>query len=196
MSFTIKSIGGRELYVAQSATDVRAAVIEAVKARANLARAYLVGANLARANLARANLADADLADANLARANLAHANLARAKNAGIAIAITRILPDEGPIIGWKKARDGRIVKLEITSDAKRSHAMGRKCRADKAIVLAIYDRDGTEHAEAVSCYDHRFVYRFGETITPTTPFDEDMWNECSTGIHFYVTRLEAEHHD
>lgn len=24
---------------------------------------------------------------------------------------------------------------------------------------------------------------------------DTDMWNECSSGIHFYITRIEAENH-
>ena len=74
-----------------------AAVLLAIKARANLARAnlaranlagaYLARANLARANLADANLAGANLADANLADANLAAANLARAKLAGANLA-------------------------------------------------------------------------------------------------------------
>ena len=36
MSVTIKSIGGRELFVAESAADVRAAVVEAVKRGADL----------------------------------------------------------------------------------------------------------------------------------------------------------------
>ena len=59
MSVTIKSIGGRDLYVAESAGDVRAAVVEAVKA----------GANLSRAKLTRVNLSGADLTGANLEQA-------------------------------------------------------------------------------------------------------------------------------
>jgi uncharacterized protein YjbI with pentapeptide repeats len=73
------------------------AVMQALKARANLAGAdladvYLAGADLARADLAgaylaRADLAGADLARANLARAYLARANLARAYLAGADLA-------------------------------------------------------------------------------------------------------------
>lgn len=59
--------------------------------------------------------------------------------------------PESGPIIGYKKAtafdisRGHRgwidvIVKLEIPEDAKRSSALGRKCRCDRAKVLGIYD--------------------------------------------------------
>ena len=60
-------------------------------------------------------------------------ANLSGAKNAALAIAQTRILPSEGSIIGWKKCRDGVVVKLRIPETAKRSHAFGRKCRAERA---------------------------------------------------------------
>ena len=58
--------------------------------------------------------------------------------------------PESGPIIGYKKAttfdNSGShrgwidvIVKLEIPEDAKRSSALGRKCRCDRAKVLGIY---------------------------------------------------------
>ena len=71
----IKSVGGRVLYTAKDAKDVREAVQEAAKERADLA-----GANLARAYLAGADLAGANLAGANLARANLAGAYLKNKK--------------------------------------------------------------------------------------------------------------------
>ena len=61
--------GGKVLYTAENASDVRAALQEAIAARAYLAGAYLAGADLAGADLA-----DANLAGANLARANLADA--------------------------------------------------------------------------------------------------------------------------
>lgn len=61
--------------------------------------------------------------------------------------------PESGPIIGYKKATTLEhlfkrksyfglidvIVKLEIPEDAKRSSALGRKCRCNKAKVLGIY---------------------------------------------------------
>ncbi len=162
-------------------------------AGADLARAYLAGADLADANLAgadlaRANLAGADLARANLAGAYLAGAYLAGAKDADLAIARTRILP-EGDLIGWKKCKAGVIVKLRIPADAKRSHAFGRKCRAEYVEVLEVFGAK-----VGVSLHDKRTQYRAGELVRPDS-FDDDWQDECSGGIHFYITRIEAENH-
>ena len=85
------------------------------------------------------------------------------------------------------------IVKLHIPSDAKRSSATTRKCRCSKAEVIAIYNLDGTE-AEETTChsdYDHSFIYEVGKTVE-VTDFDEDRWNECAKGIHFFISRQEA----
>ena len=206
----IKSRYGQVLYTAQSATDVRAALEEAVRAGANLGDANLRGANLRGTDLGDANLGDANLRGANLGGANLrganlrgadlggaylGGANLGDAKNAELAIAQTRIIPDAGPIIGWKKCRDGRIVQLRIPAKAKRSHASGRKCRSDRARVLAIFNSDGTPATEAVSLRNLSFRYVVGETVVPQVPFDDNPWNECASGIHWYITRLEAEAH-
>ena len=157
-------------------------------AGANLAGAYLTGAYLTRANLAGANLAGANLTDAYLTDANLAGANLAGAKGADLAIARTRILP-EGSIIGWKKCKDDVIVKLGIPAEAKRSHAWGRKCRAEYADVLEVHGAD-----VGISLHDGRTRYAAGERVTPDA-FDENWQDECSNGLHFYLTRLEAEAH-
>ena len=192
MGISIKSRSGHVLFTAETAADVRSALVEAVKVRANLYGANLYGANLDGANLDGANLYGANLYGANLVRANLDGANLYGARNADLIIAQTRILP-EGDIIGWKKAND-KIVKLLIPSGARRSHATGRKCRADRAIVLAIFDGN-TEVNEARSNYDRTFVYRIGETVTPNNGFGENQWQECAAGIHFYISRIEAEHH-
>jgi hypothetical protein len=140
-----------------SGMAMRYALEQAVKARANLA-----GANLADANLAGAILTGAYLTDAILARANLAGA-----KGAGVAIAKTRILPD-GDLIGWKKCKNSVIVKLRIPEAAKRSHAFGRKCRAEYADVLEVI---GAE--VAISSHDGKTEYRAGQRVTPDS-FDEN----------------------
>ena len=166
---------------------VRAAVkVRANLAGANLAGAYLAGTNLAGAYLARANLAGANLAGAYLAGANLAGAYLAGAKNADLAIAKTRILP-EGDLIGWKKCMQDVIVKLRIPEAAKRSHAFGRKCRAEYADVIEIIGAD-----VGISKHDCSTEYRVGQRVIPHR-FDENWAEECSSGIHFFITRLEAE---
>ena len=132
-----------------------------------------------------------NLRDANLRGANLSGANLCDAKNAELAIARTQILP-EGDLIGWKKCLSGVIVKLKIPAAAKRSHAFGRKCRAEFAEVLEII---GTDVGFAKSSYDTKFEYRIGDIVRPTEKFDEDFQNECASGIHFYITKIEAENH-
>lgn len=126
-------------------------------------------------------------------RADLRGAYLRGAKNIEAAEAYTCIVP-EGDIIGWKKCNEG-IVKLLIPATAKRSNASGRKCRAEYAIDQAHYTFDGKETKKIfTSQYDSDFEYRIGETIKPNE-FDKDRWNECSSGVHFFITRYEAENY-
>ncbi len=98
------------------------------------------------------------------------------------------VCPTEGSFVGYKKCRYNVIVKLLIPEDAKRSSATTRKCRCDKALVL---ETIGSKE-KAISRYDETFVYKVGETVS-VDDFDHDRWNECSTGIHFFMTREEAE---
>ena len=151
---------------------------------ANLTSADLTGAYLADAHLTSADLTSANLAGANLAGAYLARANLTGAKNAEVAIARTRILP-EGSIIGWKRC-GAVIVKLLIPAEAKRSHAFGRKCRAEYADVLEVIGGE-----VGVSDYDHKTEYRVGQRVNPDR-FDENWQEECAAGIHFFITEIEA----
>jgi hypothetical protein len=169
-----------------------AAVKLAIKARAYLAGANLAGADLADANLAGADLADANLAGANLAGANLARANLAGAdladaKNAALAMAMTVVAPPEGEIIGWKKCRDGVLVKLRVPADAKRSNATGRKCRAEFVDVLEVIGA-----SKGISQHDGKTKYVSGARVA-CDKWDDNRWNECSGGIHFFITKEEAE---
>mgnify|MGYP000501958580 CR=1 FL=1 len=169
----------------------------------DLRGANLRGADLFRADLRGANLRGADLCDANLYGACLLGADLLGADLRGanlseLTVAQTSILPDEGDIIGWKKALalDGApiIVKLLIPSDAKRSNSTGRKCRASTARVLDLQDRQGNSlppDTTAYSSFDPDFTYKKGETVH-VEDFDTNRWNECAPGIHFFITRIEA----
>jgi len=100
--------------------------------------------------------------------------------------------PDTGAFIAWKKV-NGKIIKLLIPEDARRCSATSRKCRCDKAIVLAIEHIDGTS-TDLSSIVNNNFAectYTIGETVYPDS-FDDNRWNECSHGIHFFITRQEA----
>jgi hypothetical protein len=156
---------------------------------ANLYGANLYGANLYGANLYGADLCGADLRGANLYGANLYGADLRGAKNAEIVIASLQFIPEEGSFIGWKKCKDGVLVKLMIPEDAKRTHGTERKCRCEKAIVLDVISAE-----VGISIHDGKTEYRKGETVVADS-FGDNRWETCAPGIHFYITRAEAEAH-
>ena len=116
---------------------------------------------------------------------------------------ISLVCSKDGEFIGYKKCvydctnyydYENCIVKLLIPADAKRSSGFGRKCRCSKAKVLGIYDLDGGELKnidEVFSLYYRTFTYKIGEWVYPDS-FDEEVFNECSNGIHFFITFEEA----
>ena len=159
--------------------------------RANLSNADLFGANLRGANLSNADLFGANLRCANLSNADLSGASMDQMIWDIHTVFYLLQCPDSGSYIGYKKA-SGLVVELEIPADARRSSATSRKCRASKAKVLSITDINGNPAGGQVkSNYDPNFVYAIGETVE-VTDFDDNRWNECSTGIHHFITRAEA----
>lgn len=124
--------------------------------------------------------------------------------------------PEEGSFIGWKKVycscrstnpRDyfntskfhmPVIVKLFIPAHAKRSSAAGRKCRCSEAVVMDIFCKipEGLERIDDIffSAFNTNFEYRIGETVKVNN-FDNDRTHECAPGIHFFITRKEAENY-
>ena len=156
---------------------------------ANLGGANLGGANLGGAYLRGAYLRGAYLRDADLRGANLRDADLGGAKEIPY---IPFACPSDGAFVGWKKVH-GKLVKLQIPEDARRCSATTQKCRCDKAIVLAITDTDGSNPIEEIenTAQDHHVTYKVGELVLPDS-FDEDRWNECSHGIHFFINKQDA----
>ena len=148
---------------------VKDTLIEAVKNRADLGGADLRGAYLGVAYLRGAYLRDAK----------------------GIPY-IPLACPSDGAFIAWKKVA-GHLVKLEIPEDARRCSATTNKCRCDKAKVLEITRiEDGAITDEIVNrSYNPSVTYKVGEMVFPDS-FDENRWNECSHGIHFFINKDEA----
>lgn len=153
----------------------------------NLSGANLCGANLGYANLSGANLSGADIFGADLSRAHLSGSDLSGAKGVECAIARTSIVPEFGDFCGFKKCKNGVIVVVKIPKASKRSNASGRKCRAEYVKVIDVI---GAE--VGISMYDEKTEYRKGE-IVRCDKWDDNRWNECSGGIHFFLTRAEAE---
>ena len=121
---------------------------------------------------------------ANLYGANLQGVYLRGADLRGADLPESLNIP-QGELIVHKKVCDDKIVKLLIPAEAKRSKGTSNKYRAEFAIVL---EADGI----CVSIHDRTFTYETGKTVYPREPFCEDRWNECSSGIHFFLTEEEA----
>jgi uncharacterized protein YjbI with pentapeptide repeats len=155
----------------------------AVLRGADLHDADLRYADLSNADLSYAVLRGADLHDADLSYANLSGAVLRGAENIPALAAAQLAILSDGEIFGYKKLANGSVAKLRIPADAQRSNATGRKCRCDFADVL-----EGEGHSQ----HDPDFYYRVGERVQ-CHEWDPDRWSECGGGIHFFLTREEAE---
>jgi hypothetical protein len=152
---------------------------------ANLGGAYLCGAYLCGANLRGAYLGGADLYGA-----NLGGADLCGAKNIPF---IPLACPERGEFVGFKKIGE-YIVELLIPTNAKRCSATTRKCRASYAKVVSLTTLSGEPvktNSVTNTGYSPNIVYKVGELVYPDA-FDDDRWNECSHGIHFFINRQEA----
>ena len=168
---------------------------------AQLQWADLRGAQLQWADLRWAKLRWAQLQGAQLQGANLSGAWLQGADLQGVVAdeetsGFWSVCPEEGSFIAFKKLKDDKIAKILIPEHAKRSSATTRKCRCSEALVVEIKDRNGNNVGEGFSKQADRsgckLLYKVGQTVFPDS-FDEERWNECSNGIHFFMTRREAE---
>ena len=165
--------------------------------RQTLTGQTLAGQTLDGQTLDRQTLDGQTLDGANLIEANLIGANLSGADLSGViynenTAFFALCCPEEGSFIGFKKA-GGKIVKLQIPHTAKRSSATSRKCRCSKAKVISITNLDGSDSGvkKVASDRNESFIYEVGKTVSVDN-FDDNRWNECSTGIHFFITRDEA----
>ena len=170
----IKSVFGKLLFEFEKENNtIKDTLLVAIKQGADLRSANLYGANLYGADLRSANLYGADLRSANLGF-------------------IPINCPSDGAFVGWKKVQK-KLIKLLIPEDAKRCSATTYKCRCDKAQVLAITSLDEKSSFDSVTnvAYNPNIEYKVGEMVYPDK-FDEDRWNECSNGIHFFINKQDA----
>ena len=175
----------------------RANLSGAVLSHADLSCANLSCAKLSNASLNGADLSHADLSGADLNGADLSYANLSRAilsgaiKDAKTILPHYRIAPEVGSFIAFKKLRNNVVATLEIPAEAKRTSSLiGRKCRAEFAKVVALSSNAVVGYAKHWP--SGVFPYHVGEIVRPDS-FDDDIRLECANGIHFFMTRREAE---
>ena len=104
-----------------------------------------------------------------------------------------QIIPQEGEFIAWKKGMNNCLIKILIPKSAKRtSNLISRKCRASKVEVIAIWDSKKNTIKECGGWNKNEFIYRVGK-IAKADSYNDDIREECTNGIHFFVTREEAE---
>ena len=97
----------------------------------------------------------------------------------------------------YKKAIRGDyknvIIKLYIRPfTLYNQYRKSNKMRFSSAVVICITNMYGKGNfKQAVSYLDEKFIYKIGETVYPTEPFD--LSNEiCESGIHAFNTFDEA----
>ena len=159
---------------------------------ANMRKADLREADLRGADLRWADLREADLRWADLRKANLYEANLRGANMRWADLPDFQIIPQCGEFIGWKKGGNDEIIKLKIPAWARRTSCLkNRKCRTEFVIVLEI-TKNNKQLTECRGSYNSDIIYRVGKCITPDS-YDPDIHVDCTNGIHFFITRKEAE---
>lgn len=95
-------------------------------------------------------------------------------------IATLILVPNEVALLGFSRP--------------KSAFSRINKCRTTVAYVESINHYTGQRLNEARSEHNPRFIYKVGDIVQPARPFD--YWGEeCASGIHFYLTRQEAENH-
>lgn len=104
---------------------------------------------------------------------------------------IPMLCPGEGSFIGWKKCRDNRVMKIQVTEGASRTGGYADAIRASEIFILEIYDGDKT-CSEAVCLSDEELIYHKGDVVRDTEEFDPSLLHD-GEGIHFFLSRTEAE---
>lgn len=173
----------------------------AILAKTNLRFSDLTGANLSGADLSDADLSHSNLSNVNLLDAALFNTYLDGSIVDNIITNYPMNLPD-GEFIAWKKVHtdvvNEYIIKLKILENSKRSRGTSDRCRCDKALVLEIQNLDGSKsdltevHHIGFSLKSLPCIYKVGE-IVEADRWDNNRFNECSHGIHFFLSRERAE---
>lgn len=115
--------------------------------------------------------------------------------------------PKEGEFIGYKKAvadicgnKVKVLITLKIPAEAKRSSGISNKCRCSKAHVeqIRVLNDDNsltdTLVNKANSMFSMETEYVIGEDVEADS-FDENRWEECSNGIHFFMDEESARNY-
>jgi hypothetical protein len=70
------------------------------------------------------------------------------------------------------------------------------KLRTDRAILKSV--EGGSMFSEMIGCdchstHDNNYKYNIGHEHKPEKPFDNDITRDCTSGIHFFLSKKEAK---
>jgi hypothetical protein len=87
------------------------------------------------------------------------------------------------------------VAQVRIPWFSRRVNAIGsRKCRSEVVVVESIQDGKGKYVSTACGWRNNSLIYRVGGIVgCGAGNFDGSMLVECAPGIHFFMTRQEAE---
>ena len=103
------------------------------------------------------------------------------------------VCPQEGSFVAYKKLSRGVVAKILIPDDALRtSNLVGRKSRASHVHVIEFLNTTCKSVKGWRNAGGTHTVYNLGATVYADS-FDDDIRIECTHGIHFFITREEAE---
>src|SRR3972149_2884808 len=102
--------------------------------------------------------------------------------------------------IGYKKARNGYIVKLMILGENnedlynKRDSKLYIKYRCSKAKVLDIFHCITNERINEIpSIYRNNFIYKINEIVREPN-YNKEKHIICGEGIHYFKTKKQAKY--
>ena len=66
------------------------------------------------------------------------------------------------------------------------------KLLSERSNIICISDDHSPRNLQEITNFKfHETTYKVGEMVYPDS-FDEDRWNECSHGIHFFINKQDA----
>lgn len=95
-----------------------------------------------------------------------------------------QIVPQKGNFTAWKKTSKG-VIEILVTGE-RTSSLVGRKCRCSECIVI------GGDGVGGLDQHTWTIKYSKGAVIKPDS-YNDDIRVECTNGIHFFITKEEAE---
>lgn len=162
----------------------------------------IVNCNFLLVNLEYCNLIDLIIEGCNFKKCNISNTKLIESSIRNTKFSNTKTnsgtygfnlsCPEEGSFIAYKKVNN-HLIKLLIPSDAKRSSATTLKCRCSYAKVLEITNLYTNENVDSIlnkNTYGDT-LYKVNEFVYPDS-WDDNRWNECSHGIHFFMNKNNA----